>query len=467
MRYTCGMKRTRSIALLITLILALSAATPPDRIVTSWAVQAVIWGMPAVNFELMYDAMVGIKGDFNQIVYWSRPPQWRNQTLTPNPDTIYLMPFINTASAGPMVLEIPPARGGSIVGTIMDAWQCALEDVGPAGADKGKGGKYLILPPGYSGSIPPGYIVLRSDTNAGYALLRSNLKSHSDADIATSVAYGKRIRLYPLSRATNPAQTTFIDASTVLYDSAIPYDARYFAALSRFIARESWLARDRVMIEQLQSIGIAKGKTFDPDAHMLALLGDAATQAHDYIESLYEAGFATPFYPGTHWGLPVSQIVLTGQSNLYADPNAYPLDGRAVYFSIAFFSTKHLGQGQFYLLSIRSKSGQFFDGAQNYRLHVPANVPVTLYWSVTAYNRATHTLIRDVPWASRASNSGVQKNDDGSVDVYFGPTAPPGKQSNWVPTKAGQSWEALFRAYGPTKAFFDKAWQLPDITLAQ
>ena len=198
------------------------------RTIERRAVEAIIWGMPAVNYDLMYQAMVReTKGTFNQIVYWSRLPDWKNQTLTPNPDSIYIMPFFNTKDAGPMVLEIPAADDGSITGTIMDCWQGALEDVGPAGADKGKGGKYLILPPGYEGKPPEGYIALPSDTYQGYALLRSILKSGSDADLAKAVAYGKRIKLYPLAQANNPKPTTFVDAIDVVFDATIPYDLRF------------------------------------------------------------------------------------------------------------------------------------------------------------------------------------------------------------------------------------------------
>src|SRR6476659_6370782 len=125
------------------------------------AIEAVIWGMPAVNTDLMYQAMASqVKGGWNQIVYWSRLLDWKNQTLTPNPDAIYLMPFFNTAQAGPLVLEIPPAEDGSITGSIMDCWQTPLEDVGPAGVDAGKGGKYLILPPDFKDKVPEGYIPL-------------------------------------------------------------------------------------------------------------------------------------------------------------------------------------------------------------------------------------------------------------------------------------------------------------------
>src|SRR5580693_7203226 len=146
------------------------------RTIERRAVEAVIWGTPAVNFDVMYQAMVrdAKSGEgSNKIVYWSRLFDWKNQTLTPNPDSIYFMAFFNTKDVGPVVLEIPAADGGSITGSIDDCWQTAIEDVGPAGVDKGKGGKYLILPPGYQDKIPAGYIALQSYTYEGFALLRS------------------------------------------------------------------------------------------------------------------------------------------------------------------------------------------------------------------------------------------------------------------------------------------------------
>src|SRR6188474_786013 len=252
------------------------------------AVEAVIWGMPAVNTDLMYQAMAReVKGGWNQIVYWSRLLDWKNQTLTPNPDAIYLMPFFNTAQAGPMVIEIPPADGGSITGSIMDCWQTPLEDVGPAGVDKGKGGKYLVLPPGYSGTVPDGYIALRSQTYQGYALLRSILKSGSDTDFAKAVAYGKRIAFYPLSApstslgagAANPPGTTYLDAADVVFDATIPYDVRFFESLARMIESQPWLERDRAMIDPLRTLGIEKGKTFNPDATTREIMNDAAREA--------------------------------------------------------------------------------------------------------------------------------------------------------------------------------------------
>ena len=291
------------------------------RAIERRAVEAINWGMPAVNFDLMLQAMISsAKGKPNQIVYWSRLPDWKNQTLTPNPDVIYLMPFFNTKDVGPMVLEIPPADGGSITGTIMDAWQSALEDVGPAGVDKGKGGKYLIEPPGYKGNVPKGYIVLPSMTYQGYALLRSNLASGSDADVAKAVAYAKRIKFYPLSQAANPPPTTFVDAIDVVYDATIPYDVRFFQSLDRIVQTEPWLARDRVMIDMLKSIGIEKGKPFNPDPKTQDILNAGAREAQAWLDARYEAGFPS-FYEGRQWALPASPELAKTMGTFYEGPS--------------------------------------------------------------------------------------------------------------------------------------------------
>ncbi len=227
------------------------------------AIEAVSWGMPAVNFQRMLEAAAGHGAKPNQIVYWSRPVNWKDQTLTPNPDTIYLNPFYDTTN-GPVALEIPAVIGDSvIVGSADDAWQNALEDFGPGGLDKGKGGKYLITPPGYDKKIPDGYVALPSQTYRGFVILRSNFKSRSDADIATAVAHGKLIKLYPLG--ANPSSTVFVDVYDKPFDATIPYDASFLRISRSLRAGRAVQTRDKVMIEFLQSIGIEKGKPFKPD----------------------------------------------------------------------------------------------------------------------------------------------------------------------------------------------------------
>jgi hypothetical protein len=439
----------------------LSPAKLAERTIERRAIEAVLWGMPAVNYDRMLQAATANGAQANQVVYWSRPVNWKDQTLTPNPDTIYLNPFYDT-TAGPVVLEIPPIQDDAvIVGSVDDAWQNALEDVGPAGVDQGRGGKFLITPPGYVEKIPDGYVALPSQTYRGFVILRSNFKSHSDADIQSAVAHGKRVKMYPLGASAD--STVYVDVYDKPFDATIPYDITFFESLARFVQAEPWLTRDKVMIEFLKAIGIEKGKLFKPDEKMQRILADAAREAHAVIAMNYEAGFVTPFFPGTHWALPIPQETVEGMQTAFADPNSYATDGRAAMYHMAYFSPKHLGAGQFYLLAIHDGTGQPLDGNKTYRLSVPANAPVQQYWSATIYDRETHALIRETSRSSRASNSpDVQQNADGSVEICFGPSAPAGKESNWVPT-AGRDFEVLFRFYGPEKPLFDKTWVLPDI----
>jgi hypothetical protein len=436
-----------------------------ERMAHRRAVEVVIWGMPAVNTDLMFQAMArAVVGDWNQIVYWSRLVDWKNQTLTPNPDAIYIMPFFNTAQTGPMVLDIPAAGEGSITGSIMDCWQTPLEDVGPAGVDKGRGGKYLVLPPGYSGPVPDGHIPLPSQTYQGYALLRSILTSGSDADFAKALDYGRRIRLYPLSARESPPTTTYLDAAGILFDATIPYDVRFFESLARIVESQPWLERDRAMIDPLRTLGIEKGRVFAPDARTREIMTDAAQEARQWLDLQYEASLSPPFYAGGHWALPAAPGLMDGMQSSFADSNHYPIDGRGTTYSMAFFCPKRFATGAYYLMATKDKDGRPLDGGSAYRLTVPPNVPVRQYWSATAYDRATHGLIRDVARASRSSqSSGLQVKADRSVDIYFGPAARPSQESNWVPTNRQGEFEVLFRFYGPDKSLFEKAWRLPDV----
>jgi hypothetical protein len=435
------------------------------RTIERRAVEAAIWGMPAVNTDLtLQEMLTKTSGKVNQIIYWGRPLDWHNQTLTPNPDAIYFMAFFNTKEVGPIVFDIPPGdTRASLTGNIVTVWQTALEDVGLLGLDKGAGGKFMILPPGYKEKIPDGYTVLPSDTYSGYALLRSNLKSHGDADVAASIAYGKRVKIYPLSAAANPPETIFTDVKEVDYDSTIRYDLSFFENLNRVVQGEPWVDRDRAMIDQLRSLGIEKGKPFAPSEATQKILAAAIGEAKALLESRYDAGFP-PFYPNSHWMLPTLQEGMDGQGTTYANPDHYAIDARALLYTYGYIAIKRPGTAQFYLVSIRDKDNEGFDGAKTYRLRVPPNAPVAQYWSVTAYDRQTHALIKHMSRASRSSRAPeMQRNSDGSVDVYFGPKAPPRQEPNWVPTDPQREFELMFRVYGPTREFFDKAWMLPDI----
>jgi hypothetical protein len=345
----------------------------------------------------------------------------------------------------------------------MNYWQAAIEDVGPGGVDKGKGGKYAFLPPGYDkNKLPTGFIPMRSTTYHGYALLRSVLKSGGAADVAAAVAYCKRIKLYPLSEAKHPPATSFIDASNVVFDASIPYDIKFYYALDTILQSEPWLERDKAMIDPLKTIGIERGKPFQPDAHTTEILNTALKDAREWLIFNYEN--MPPFYQGKHWFFPATEEYHQNIIHDFEIPDSYPVDNRGTCYSIAFFSAKHLGESQYYLMNFSDSEGKPLEGRFNYRMNVPANAPVKQYWSVTVYNRETHTFIRNSKWLGRSSQTpGLQKNADGSVDIYFGPSAPPSGESNWVPTDPNGKFEVLARFYGPEKPLFDKSWSLGDI----
>lgn len=436
------------------------------RTIERRAVEAVIWGMPAVNASLMLDEMrAKFGGQPNQIVYWSQPLDWHCQLLTPNPDSIYMLAFFDTKEAGPVVLDNPPGdTTASLNGNVVTVWQTALEDVGLKGIDKGAGGKFVILPPGFSDPMPDGYTVLRSDTFSGYALLRSNLKSYAEDDIATACTYARKVKIYPLSRAGAPPPTVFHDAAGIMFDATIRYDLSFFQSLDRIVQYEPWIDRDRVMIDLLRSIGIVKGQPFAPDAATRQALTAAIGEARTLLEQRYSDGFP-PFWDDSKWTLPAAPETIEGQATTYSAPDQYTVDGRGLAYSYIFVSVKRLGAGQFYLFSMRDNDGADLDGGRNYRLNVPARVPVDQYWSLTAYDRVTHSLIKNVARSSRSSQlPEVARNLDGSIDIYLGPTAPAGNEPNWLPTDARRGFELIFRFYGPRQELFEKNWVLPDVT---
>jgi hypothetical protein len=232
------------------------------------------------------------------------------------------MSFFDT-SDGPVVFEVPPADGGSLNGNVVTVWQMPLEDVGRLGVDKGQGGRFAFVPPGWTGSLPPDVTPLRSDTPEGYALFRANLASHAPEDVANSLANGKRIKVSPLSQAANQPETVFVDAADILFDSTIRYDASFFEHLDRIVQTQGWLDRDRAMIDPLKSIGIERGKPFRPDAATRATLAVAAAEAHAELADAYERGCGG-FFDGTYWRpAGAAELVEVAQAG-YAMPDSLP-----------------------------------------------------------------------------------------------------------------------------------------------
>jgi hypothetical protein len=433
------------------------------RIFEGRAIDAAIWGLPIVSFDAMRQAFFrDAKAAYGDIMFWSKLGSWKLQCLTPNTSVRYVFSFINTRQVGPVVFEVPATGAATLNGTIMDAWQLPMTDVGAAGEDQGKGGKYLLLPPDHQGDVPAGYIAVPMKTHNALAGLRLILKSEDESSARDALSYLRLIRVYPLSKAAAPPQSNYIDMADALWDAVPRFDQDFYASLARMVDEEPIQPRDAEMTGMLRALGIEKGKEYKPDELTRAALASAGQEAKAWLTEQL-ATFGEHFWPGGKWDIPVPPIGIKSDFTWEAG-GVLDVDARGIAFFSFFCPPKKLGAGQFYLASFFDGKGQRLGGGGTYRLRVPAEVPVSQFWSVTVYDNATCSLIRNVARASIDSfDKKARKNADGSMDIYFGPKAPNGMDANWVPTVAGKDWFAYFRFYGPERPLFAKTWKLLDI----
>lgn len=433
-----------------------------NKLIYNRAVDAVIWGMPIVSFDAMRQAYFRDgTAKYNDIIWWPKGAGWKNQSLTVNTTVRYLYVFCNTQQDGPVVVYLPAANASSsFYATFEDAWQVPLLDIGLGG----KGGKYLVLPPGYKGAIPAGYTAVRSDTFNTLLPLRSIVASMSASDVSAGNALVKQLRVYPLSQAANPPTQRFVDMTDTMYSGLVQYDSSFYTRLARMLNEEPVQPRDLQMMGMLLQLGIEKGTDFKPDAATLNQLDSAAAQAHAWLVS-QSVLFVSPWWPNSQWKVPVNPITVKTAFH-WEVPNYFDVDSRGIAFSTFFAPPLKLGGDSFYLGTYFDSSGQPLNGSHAYRLHVPANVPVTQFWAVTVYSLETSSFF---PNSTRLTvdslDTGLKKNADGSVDIYFAPTAPAGEDSNWLYTPRGQNWTPWFRFYGPEKALPDKTWTMPDVEM--
>jgi hypothetical protein len=402
---------------------------------------------------------------YQDIVYFSKPMVSRHGFLTANNNVPYVIVLLNTKQ-GPVVLDVPAASEKAMYfGSIIDMWQTPIADVGPAGDDKGKGGKYLLLPPGYTGTVPQGYLVYRPHTYVTNVALRP--VARPGGTLEESVAYAKTLRAYSLAEASNPPPGRYIDAYPKEWNTLPDYDT-FFEQLAEVINEEPVLERDLAMMGLLWSIGIRKGQPFKPGGETASALKQATQNGYDILQDRFVTpGDAfRPYGSGTQWQTFNLSKKQAEAGFPFLTPDRLLVDDRGVLYFWATFMPKKLGGGTDYLMGFRDKSGDLFDGKSLYRLRVPKDVPARNFWSAIAYSMKTKGFIPNTkPVGLSSQDKNLKTNADGTRDIYFGPTAPKGMESNWVQT--GEDFFLIFRLYGPGKSVLEQTWRLNDVEKVQ
>lgn len=442
------------------------------------AVQTYLWALPAVNMYAMKEGQAKTFGEgYNVFAVFEKRLKANTIITTPNSDVIYGIGFLDLVKDGPMIIDAPPM----LQALIDDFWHRPIEgpeidgikylaDIGLPGPDKGKGGKYLILPPGYEDKVDENkYFVYRSRTNGVFVFTRSFFDDSSNLQPAVDNA--EQIRIYPLNGEAKPMD--FKQASEIPANYLFARDASYFDMLNRFIQNDVVDDVDPYMHGMLAALGISKGKTFAPSTRQRELLDAAALTAWKMAKNI--AANSDRESKGIWWK--DRQWVAHGKTALddfmrvvleeeFRDRTTGHTDVDAkIHMFINHYSistgmiSSRIGIGAKYAGAYKDSNGDYLVGNHTYKITLPANVPAKLFWSLTAYDATTAAgLNNGQEYPSIGSRDNPVQNEDGSTTLYFAPKAPKGKEKNWVKTVPGKGWFSLIRLYGPDRAFFDRTW---------
>jgi hypothetical protein len=432
-----------------------------DEVLFQRACQVVMWSLPATAIWAMK------KGSEKQFGAGSHVfPVWKDRltadTLvsTPNSDVIYGMGYLDLKRDGPTVIEVPP----KLQGILDDFWQRPLTDVGFVGPDKGEGGKYLILPPDYEGTPPEGYFTFKSRTYNVFVFWRAF--RDEDGGTKQGVALMEQTRIYSLAKADKPPEMVFPNGSGQPANMLFPQDYSYFEGLADFVNAEYVGPEDWSMRGMMASLGIVKGQPFAPDDHMKKILTAGADVGMKMAQAIRHGDKLpnTKYWPDRQWHNVLNVLDVEFKQDTYLD-----IDARMGMFKIGYSISPAMvmnmvGKGSKYPFAYRDADGKHLSGGSSYKLHLPADVPAENFWSVTLYDGYNASGLKNgQKFPSIGSLDALKKNDDGSVDLYFGPELPQGApESNWLRTVPGKGWFVLFRLYSPTKPFFDGTWRPGD-----
>ena len=431
------------------------------------AFEAVIWSMPAIGIYGFHRASEAIGAGSNVILAFSRPAKPLMEALTANNQVPYISSQTDLRQ-GPVVLELPAAsEKASLYGQIVDHWQITIADVGLSGVDEGKGGKILITPPGYTKPVPDDYIEIKSPSYRVAFAFRCVPGPKSSQ--AQAYEYTKTMKMYYLSELPNPKPTRFIDPLNMRVSTLPLYDESWFEDLYAIVSVEEVFPRDKVMMGMLASLGIQKGKPYNPDAKTQKAMRQAVVDAYFYMQQhmLHPEDPSRIWWQGKHW-----YDVLYHDENRefsYDYSDRIDLDNRADRYFPGTYYPKKLDKKPAvqYLYALADKNGKELQGGKTYAFTMPAKVPVEQFWSLVIYDLETYAFIYNPLERAGLSSfdlPNMKKNSDGGVTLYFGPKPPKGLESNWIPTE-GKRPLPVVRFYGPTDEYRDKSWEMPDVEL--
>jgi len=433
-------------------------------------VDAFLKGIPGASVRGLIKGLedVGVN-QYNKVGITKSLLDSKSLFLTANTSTIYITPKINLKENGPMVMETPPG----MLGAFDDSWFRYIADIGPFGEDKGKGGKYLILPPEYNGEIPEGYFIVKSPTYYVFVFMRTSIENGLEPAVQM---VEDNLKLYPLADKDNAKKMEFVDVSGLDFNTIHTNDFSFYEHLAEWINEEHIDMLDEETKGLFASIGIEKGKAFAPDERMKKILteavaiGNAAARSITWYPRTDKNMAGIDIYPDTE----SSWIMAFANKNVFftSETGGMNSDARDMFHYTYTAVTPAMavsipGAGSDYAIAFLDADKNRFDGEKTYKLHIPANVPVNDFWAVTVYDSQTRSLLQtDQQFPTVGSQTeGFKQNEDGSFDVFFSPNAPEGFENNWLQTIPGKSWIAVLRVYGPLKPWIEKTWKPGDLEL--